>query len=227
MLPVELAYKHPMPRRFQYSLRALLVAMTAIGIWLGLQVNRVIRQREAIAKIAKLTDGNALCLYRYEWDEDRDCRKNPYAPVEPGPAWLRNLLGIDFLDPIVAIDVQGCELTDSDLVWLLDRLPSISYLELRWTLVGNAGVSKLAALPNLKTLRVAHTKIDDLGLRDIGKIKSLRTLDLCGTGVTDDGLRSLSGLTELRTLYVDSTKITDDGINELKKSLPHIRKGRY
>jgi len=66
-----------------------------------------------------------------------------------------------------------------------------------------------------------------LGLRDIGKIKSLRTLDLCGTGVTDDGLRSLSGLTELRTLYVDSTKITDDGINELKKSLPHIRKGRY
>lgn len=217
-----------MARRFQFSLKALLVATSAIGIWLGLQVNRAIRQREAVGRIEKLTDEEmAICYYRYEWDQDRDCPKKPGTQVEPGPAWLRNLLGIDFLDPIVAVDIQGCDLTDSDLVWLLDRLPSVCYLELRWTPIGNASLSKLAALPNLKTLRVAHTKIDDLGLREIGKIKSLRTLDLCGNNVTDDGLLSLSGLTELRTLYVDSTGITDDGISDLKTSLPHVRKGRY
>lgn len=213
--------------RLQFSLKILLLATTAFGIWLGDQANRARRQRETIAMIKTLTGGNAFCFYSYEWNEDRECLKQPGVQVEPGPQWLRNLLGIDVLDSVVAIEAQGCSLTDADLVWLLERLPAVSCLELRDNPLGNASMSKFAAMMNLKALRVSCTNVDDAGLRDIGRMKSLRTLDLCGDRVTDCGLLALSDLTELRNLYVESTEVTDHGVDELKKILPRVKKRRY
>jgi|GEM_PF-2568811 len=212
-----------MHRRFQFSLKTLLVATMAICLFCGYQVNRARRQREAVAKIEK---SGGLALYGYEWDQDQDRSKS--APLlEPGPAWLRNLLGIDYLDSVVAIEAQECEMTDSDFVWLLDRLPNVSYLELRMNPIGDASMPKVGTMRNLTTLRLARTDITDSGLRDIGRNKSLRSLDLCGDRVTDTGLLALSGLTELRSLYIEMTDVTDSGVSELKKVLPRVKKRRY
>ena len=211
----------------QFSLKAMLIVTSAIGIWLGYHVNLARRQREAVARLETLAEGNALWFYAHEWDEDRETRKPTGTQLEPGPSWIRNLLGIDCWDSVVAINAQGCDLTDSALAWLLDRLPSVSYLELRLNPIGDASMSKVATMRNLKTLRVSRTNISDSGLRDIGRIKSLRTLDLCGDDVTDSGLLALSDLTELRNLFVSSTKVTDEGIRKLKEVLPRVKQRRY
>ena len=53
----------PMPRRFQFSLRALLVAITAICVWLGAELDGARRQRLAVTAIH---DANGFVVYSFE-----------------------------------------------------------------------------------------------------------------------------------------------------------------
>jgi hypothetical protein len=214
---------NPMNRRFQFSLRVLLVILTCLCIWLGARANSVRRQREAIARIDGL---GAFAYYAFEWNESRDWFQTG-AVGEPGPTWLRNLLGIDWLNPVVAIRFEGCSITDADLDWLIERLPELRYLELRHASIGDRGLANLGQLQRLRNLEVAGTHIGDGAMVAIGRVRSLRSLDLCDTNVTNNGLKSLSALTELRSIYLESTAVTHDGVANLKKALPKLQRRRY
>lgn len=212
-----------MSRRFQFSLRALLVVLTLAGVGMGAYANRVRHQQEAVARIEHM---GAFAYYGYEWDDSRDWF---HAGVvhEPGPALIRNSLGIDWLDSVVAIRFDGCSVSDTDLHWLTQRLPELRYLELRLTAVGDQGVSSIDKLRKLRNLELAETRVSDIGLKIIGRVRSLRSLDLCGTCVTDNGLTSLYGLAELRCIYLESTAVTPTGVTKLMKALPQVEKRRY
>ena len=76
----------PRRRWFQYSLRTLLVLMLLVCIgmgWLAVKMQRVRREREAVAAIERL---GGWCVYG---DPDS-------AEESRGRAWLRKLLGDDF-----------------------------------------------------------------------------------------------------------------------------------
>ena len=88
-------------RYLTFSLRTLFVLTTALAVWLGVVVNRVREQREAVKAIEAL--GGEV---RYDWQQ----RYLPgttnlrVEPEPPGPACLRRILGDDFFQDVHAVD---------------------------------------------------------------------------------------------------------------------------
>ncbi len=183
--------------RFQFSLRSLLVLMTAVAIvcsWFSVRMQEARRQREAIEAI----DG----LARYGYQLDGNGGYLPGTPEPPGPPWLRNLVGVDFLS-----DVRG----------------------LYYAAVTDAGLARLVhlkGLTNLKELWLDDTQVTDAGLIHLKGMTSLRALWLNGTQVTDDGLVHLKGLTSLQGLWLNGTQVTDAGVQDLQKALPNCHISR-
>ena len=89
----------PTPRRrFQFSLRTLLVFVTACPVlcsWLAVKIRKVEQQRVAAEAISKL---GGFVTYDYELDPSGNLWLDGRAS---GPDWLRNVLGVDFFK-------QGC-----------------------------------------------------------------------------------------------------------------------
>src|SRR6476659_4651164 len=94
-------------RWFRFSLRTLLLLITALCVWLGIQVNAARRQREAVAAILK---AGGRVHYDYEivpqpWPpktlQTGIYGIDPQAKL-PGPAWLRQGIGDDSFRTAVA-----------------------------------------------------------------------------------------------------------------------------
>ena len=127
----------PKPRRryLQFSLRTFLVLLTLVCVWFGWQVNRVNRQRKAVAWVLQM-DGSVV------YDSQYDDEGNTIADAKPtSPEWLR-----DFYHQVVDVtfpDTQVSNLTP------LANLKSLERLTLYNTPVSEEQITKLRqALPN-------------------------------------------------------------------------------
>lgn len=202
----------------------MLIAVAASCVWLGWQCDFARRQREAVVKVEEL---GGFAFYSHEWDDSNDFLSLT-ATRKPWPTWLEKLVGIDSLDPVVAAWLDGgSEVKDSDLAWILDRLPRLRSLNLHGASITSAGISRIAELPKLRTLDLADTCINDSAMPNIGQLHALRSLDLCHTRVTDHGLLVLHRLRELRSIYVESTGVTEEGMAQLRHALPQVKRRRY
>jgi hypothetical protein len=175
----ETATERPKRKRrwFQYSLGTLLVFVTVCAIpcsWFAVKMRQAEREREAATAIEKL--GGAV-----RWDEK----------ALGWPAWVRKLLGDDFFNSVVAVNLAGRPVTD-------------------------AGLKHLKALSQLQHLNLALTSITDTGLEDLNQFSGLHDLILEGTEVTDAGMKHLNGLNQLQYLDLVRTLITDAGLEDLK-----------
>src|SRR6476620_429395 len=115
----------PSRRWFQFGLRTLLllVAIACIGFgWLGYKVRQAERQRETVEAIESL---GGRVFHDYELDA---VGSEINSPSPPGPAWVRNLFGIDFLANVVYVDLLGDWVTDAGRVYL-DGLNQLKYLD--------------------------------------------------------------------------------------------------
>ena len=77
--------------RFQFSIRSLLVLTVAVALpssWLAVEMKKAREQEETVAKVG----GGVL----YDWQVEASFNSLLNAQP-PGPGWLRNLLGDDFL----------------------------------------------------------------------------------------------------------------------------------
>ncbi|MEX0714565.1 MAG: hypothetical protein WD278_19670, partial [Pirellulales bacterium] len=98
----------------QYSISTLLLAVTILGVVLGLVTNRAERQRRAVAAIREL---GATVRYDFEPDNPRGLMAlgrppaaNPPVQELPGPDWLCRILGVDYFADVVY--VQAFDMTD-------------------------------------------------------------------------------------------------------------------
>ena len=80
----------------------------------------------------------------------------------PGPEWLRDRLGIDYFDHVVAAYIVGDSSKDADL-------------------------EQLQALRGLKTLFLLAPNVTDAGLEHVGRLRDLDMLWLGGPAITDAG----------------------------------------
>ena len=106
-----IAVRFAFRRRFQYSLRTLLLVMTlaCIGMsWLGVKMQQARKQREAVEAIEKLGG-----WVHYDYQVDQSGRWH-FGAVPPGPAWLRNGLGEDFFSTVVDIMCHRTETKHHD-----------------------------------------------------------------------------------------------------------------
>ncbi len=175
--------------RLRFSIRALLLMVLVFAVYLGYQSHRARNQRDAVAFIR---DSGGRVFFDYQLDENDFGIINPRLP---GPDWLRGLLGDDYFQAIVTDDLNGTDVSDSDLV-------------------------HLAKIPRIRYLRLARTNVTDKGMEAVRDLSYLESLDISGTQVSDDGLMLLSEMPSLRVIDVAATGVTSDGIARFKKFAP-------
>ena len=205
----------PKRRWLSYSLRTMLLLVTLLCVWLGVQVNRANKQRRAVEAIEKL--GGAV-MY--------DCEERRYRPggsgsKPPGPAWLRTLIGRDYFDTVVQVDLV--DLYDEDAIDIVlqhaAKLPDIQYVG-SWSRsprISDNELVRLKGLTHLEQLAFSFDDVSDTGLAQLRGLVQLRGLWLSRNGmITDSGLKQLAELTKLEVLTLSRTKITDAGLEHLK-----------
>ncbi|MCE9544498.1 MAG: hypothetical protein K8T25_03095 [Planctomycetia bacterium] len=213
MAPMTAPSPTPRRRRFQFSLRALLIVTAIIAIWLGWWSYKARQQRVAVAKLRKI---GADVWY------DVECHNMIIRPPHQ-PAHLVESMVVDYFDNVWQVvfylsKSEGQEITNSDIEVLGD-LGSLRSLDLHHTDFTDAGLEHLKRLRHLEHL-VVNNNITDAGVQHLKGLTALEQLDLRWTQVTDAGLEHLKNMTALYWLDLRDTKVTDAGVARLKKSLP-------
>ena len=212
----------------QFGLKGLFVAITLLGIWLGVMVGRARHQAAVVREVEGM--GGTV------WFEDDRAKfvqfwQNPdriRSASSPGPEWLCRLLGDDYFRNVVQLDLGGGPARRLDtekfehLSIRLGRLPALQTLRLNSGQHDDAALTYLVRLTKLKNLTVDGFPLTDEDMRHLGRLTSLETLNLPWTEVTDDGLRHLGNLTRLRRLRLYSLAVTAQGIESIT-ALPNLR----
>lgn len=106
-------------RWWQFSLASLLLLMTVLALFLGFWADSARRQKRTVQWIG---ERGGTMFYGYE---------DPYSAAKadpPGPTWLREWLGIDYLDYVQFVSIENESVTDADLATLCKDLPRLSFL---------------------------------------------------------------------------------------------------
>lgn len=209
----------PRRRRFRFSLRALLVAVTIACTGLG-WISRGEQRRSAVAALRK-SNPAAVMLYGFQVGADG----NPVSQAKPN--WItrwRNALGVDYFSTVVRVDLFYA--TEADLKRMA-QLRGLKWLQLdRGIDVTDQGLEHLRGLGDLKMLWLAQAdRASDRGLECVAELTSLERLSLdVGPHVTADGLKQLSRLPHLRHLdLASSSPQTAAAIGDLRRLLPLCR----
>jgi hypothetical protein len=209
------------------------MVLASIGLsWFAVKMQKARRQREAIAAIEA---AGGRVLYDYEIDASR--HRIPNAQPK-GPAWLRRLLGDDFLSEVAYVCINhkaGLEHLKGlpqvreahlDCDWLTDGyleclkgLTRLEELSLRSSKVTDAGLEHLEGLTSLKVLDLDDTSITDAGLEHIKALTQLESVSL-GRRITDDGLDRLKQLSKLRYIFLSNSEVTFQGERMLREARP-------
>jgi len=132
--------------RFRFGLRALLLAMVPMAIWLALVSQAAHTQREVVAMIEAK---GGWVYYRhqkmdygggYEWNIDEP---------PPAPRWLRKCLGDDYFQTVIVAELLNDRFRDEDLDEIA-KLKSLERVTINYnTPLSTAALQRLkAALPN-------------------------------------------------------------------------------
>ena len=141
----------PKRRWYQFSLLMFLISLTAFAMWFGWSMHKAHEQRNVVAWVEKM-GGTVGYDYEVRWDG------NLYdGPEPPGPVWLRKILGMDFMDDVVLVDLGATPVTDLNP---LAGLAQLEHLSLMDTQVSD--LAPLARLTNLKCLYLYGTQTSDL-----------------------------------------------------------------
>jgi hypothetical protein len=188
--------------RLKISLRASMLVIVLLGIWLGWQVNKAREQREAVAAIQRY---GGWVHYDYEFVNGKlTPGRSPWAP-----RWLRRMLGDEFFQEVRQVSLVYDDSTgqrfDNENVGACDDV-----------------LARVARLPGLKSLLLKETQATDAGLRHIGKMTGLEELFIWDAeSVTDAGVARLASLKNLKMVHISRSNLTDRSL-ALLSSLPRI-----
>lgn len=192
-----------MKRRWlQFSLRGLLVALTLLGVWLGLHVERVKRQQLAVAVWSGL---GADISYRHELTRAKNGTLYFDSSVPPpGPVAVRRLLGDKHFETPVRLHLVTSQKISAD------------------------DFAALAGLPELQTLEIyGRFQLTDetaRRLRGLGRLERLVLANVDGesdaSGISEAFIKNLAAMASLRELYLLDGAFSDAEIAKLRRALP-------
>jgi hypothetical protein len=226
-------------RRFQFTLRSLLIGVTLLATFLGLYLRfvyepqeRVAREQAAIYEIKKL-GGKVDYLV-------------PRPVLASLPTWLSKFLGDEEYKPVNGVVFHHPQITARDLQILssftelesliinhakfetdcfqsLNQLNNLQTLLLHETPVSDGDLQYFSKMTELKYLFINKSQITDAGLKHLRPLKNLRSLLLPNSQITDAGLEHLCQLSLLIELNLYGTHITESGYANLRAALPNCK----
>jgi hypothetical protein len=216
----------PAPRRrgrMAISLRALMLAVLALGLWLGWRVHLARVQREAVAVI-KAAGGQVA----FDWEFAPDGRRIGGGPNAPD--WLVKAMGAEYFQSVVGVELikvgeDGMPVESgvntSQLANALRELPKLKSLTLMGTQAADPVMQAIGALRDLETLDIITffnwtPKLTDTGIAHLAGLKRLKKLQLMNAGLSDASLAPIGTLRQLESLSVQGSNLTDSGIAHLK-----------
>ena len=179
----------------RFTLRVLLVFVTAAGIGLGYWTHRA-REQARIVKI--IEDGGGMVCYE---------REGPEAP-EPRNfvvEWLAGKLGRDYFEGIVAASIQERELVP-DVV----KFRRLGRLQIFCDELDDRDVAQLARCPAIEVLNLGVdaenrvTRVTDRSLLVLGRLPRLRVLHVRGAGLSEAGIDAMAASPTLQVLDLGS-----------------------
>lgn len=206
------------PRRkrwWQFSLATMLILTAIAAVVLGLWTDSARRQKRAVLWIE---EQGGFCGYSYQM-------KPPFNLPPPGPAWLRDWLGIDYLDYVQSAHLEDESVTDADLARLAKDLPRLTRLQIAYApKVTDAGLAQLESFQELESLGLDCPQMTDAAMAHLERLHRLDSVGLGSDHVTDAGLARLRALKRLYSLRLECP-VTDAGMEHLTelKELIHLR----
>ena len=232
-------------RLMRFSLRGLLVLIVLLAAplgWAAAKLNKVRRQRAAIAALQQaglqaeysdresrfpelqrtmedllgadgLRDVEGFYMYNVVSHSDDQSREVQFS-IDEGLAHIRLFTKLRYLF------LNRMNMTGASLRYL-QGLPQLASLRLDGSNISDAWLAHLEAVPHLKALGLEGTKITDAGLVHVRRLGELEYLNLAGTSITDSGVAHLRALDQLTDLVLSNTAVTDDGLEPLQK-LAHL-----
>ena len=104
---------------------------------------------------------------------------------------------------------------------MLGDCPTLEFVSLWKSTVGDHGVSTVLDLPRLTHLDLGSTRLGDDLFLNREPHDLLEKLLLDHTAVSDGSVASLSRWTKLKSLDLTGTAITPEGLARLRKALPN------
>jgi hypothetical protein len=189
-------------RWLRFSLRTMLVLVTAFGVWLGIKVDEARRQKAAVEKLQAL---GVEVWYEHQRTANGGFDVRIDLAV---PDWARDLCGDHFFQTVKGL-------------FYVRRLGAGVTPEMS-NPITDADLKCLADLPHLEQLIISRAPITDAGLAHLRHPERLRVVAIYMTQVGDSFVRRLKNAGRLESLVLDETQVTDDALAELT-NLPHLQ----
>jgi hypothetical protein len=214
-------------RWFSLSLRGMMLLILVVGFAMGWKARRASLQRRAVAQIEFLHG-----WVKYDWEPEIygcfDSRADTFHP--PGPRWLRNMLGDEYFQEVVEVELPDPSTFPEIDPTSRDSPPdSTEYQSVRELILQRQESKEaldrdqlacLEGLDRLDTLTLRGNPLKSEGLARLGRLSNLKSLTSFDTPIGAEGLAAITKLSRLKVLYLDS-EITDARLNDLK-DLPNL-----
>lgn len=197
----------PNRRWLQFSLRTFLILVTLLAFWLGYISYHARNQRAAVARIEQL--GGRV---KYDWQMGSPTSSAQHNP--PGWAWLRRLVGDEYFQDVVFVNLAETKVSNDDLR-LVARLRRTKELFLSNTEISDDGLTSICGMSELRFIGLDKTNVTNKGILALPQPRNGCSIFLSDAGVDDS---ALSNLIHCRTLVLDGTPVTSQGINLLAGS---------
>jgi hypothetical protein len=206
----------------RFSLRCLLLFVTLFCVfagWFGTKLREGERQRAVVARLSELgwkveydyePDPDAArhrLILRWDQDEPRLPAGNDDSTA-PGAKWLRDWLGRDVFDHVIAASQDTVQLgapppliSDTDFE-LLFAFPRLNWLVIPDSALTEASIARLTEFANLEYLGMDEGRLNDAWLAAIGRCQSLKELAIYqdSSFASPAGLEHLGELVNLKRL---------------------------
>ncbi len=202
---------------FQYSLPDLLFAGLVIAAffgWVARWWEHKRAERRSIAQIERC--GGTV---DYVWEGNVQLR---------GPAWLRSILGDDFLTDVRFLELRPDRKTY--LARVTRRHPTYRQRRATDILLARApagtvslddGLAVAVRFNGLEALSLGYTPCKDIHIARLRAMRHLRWLELWDTDITDAAVPLLQELPFLEHLEIQGTNVSEAGVRRLRLALPN------
>jgi hypothetical protein len=169
-------------RRFQFTLRALFVSLTLLGVAFGYHCERVRGQRNAVRA---LRAAGGWVYYDFERYDMHGVRARGESPIN---AWLLRTFGVDHFHNVTVVNLE---------------FDNYSGRHRENRTVDGAVIEQLQHLRRVRKLWLQGAQATDDGMRSIGTLKDLEFLSIVPAPlVTDDGVAHLRNLKKLKHVWI-------------------------